>query len=428
MGTPLTGREILIGLKKAAKAAAGSTTVDADSAAGQKVLNVAATTDFAAGETVKIGADTAREEYGVINTIQAGESLTLHDNLTYTHTLVQADPVVNDVVWRYAHPCGAGDGILIKSESVKQTIEELLDDSLGLDFIQRTDPGKIEASGALEAFLRYEGLDVAIALAMGVAGTPSQQGGTAAWANAYTLKDDLTGYFATLAMLKKSDKVFEYPSVKLHGFKISGEMNAPLTISLSGIANKLVLASTINTAATMAAIDYPDKGNRIIFNKDATFKMNDKSGAALDDSNKIYPASVELTFARQIEGDLTAGHEDINEPDENNVPEAMLTLNFPRYNDANHAFFTDWEAFTEKKMEIYFKGPLIATTYYYELKISMPCLKVINPDAAIGGPGKIPATLSLRLLGTDTAPEGMTGITLPFQIDVQNKRTTDPLA
>jgi len=328
--------------------------------------------------------------------------------------------------WGTAAACGANDGVLIKSESLKQTIEELLDNSLGLAFIQRTDAGKIEASGGLEAFLRYEGLDVAIALIMGVAGDPTLLD-TTAYSNSYTLATNLAGLFATIAMLKKSDKVHEYPSVKLHGFKISGEMNAPLTISLSGIADELELASAINTYATMANITYPDKGNRVIMNSDATFKINDESGAALGDGDKIYPASFELSFNRPVGGDHLVGSTTIDEPGGTDFPEATVTLNFPRYNDANHVFFTDWEAFTRKKMEIYFKGALIEATYYYELKISIPNCKVVNPDAAIGGPGKIPATLSLRLLGTDTAPLGMTGITKPFQIDVQNKRDTDPL-
>ena len=72
-----------------------STTVDQDSAAAQKVLNVAATTDFLAGEIVVIGRGTAREEIKIINTVQDGISLTMTENLAYEHTAVQADAVEN---------------------------------------------------------------------------------------------------------------------------------------------------------------------------------------------------------------------------------------------------------------------------------------------------------------------------------------------
>lgn len=330
--------------------------------------------------------------------------------------------------WRTAVAGGANDGLLILSEGFKPIIEHLNDDSAGLPFIQRTDQGKIVTTGSMEAYMRYEGLDVLLALIMGTAGTPAQQAATAAYINSYVMADNLSGLFATLAMLKKSDKVFEYPSVKLHQFGLSGEMNAPVKITSEGIANLLELASVVNTSATMANITYPDKGNRIIMNKDAHFWLNDESDDALDSGDSIYPASFELGFNRPMEADLVASKEDVDEPIGEDFPEPTLTLNFPRYNDANHAFFTDWEALTRKKLEIYFKGLQIEDTYYYEFKLSFPNLKVIDPEAPISGPGKIPVSLSFKVLGTDTAPTGMSGITKPFQIDVQNKRTTDPLA
>lgn len=70
-------------------------TVDADSAAAQKVLNVASTNGMLAGASVVIDPfDTgSRQEVGVIDTVQAGVSITLVGNLTYTHTALQADDV-----------------------------------------------------------------------------------------------------------------------------------------------------------------------------------------------------------------------------------------------------------------------------------------------------------------------------------------------
>jgi len=330
--------------------------------------------------------------------------------------------------WGTAIACGANDGILITAESLSQTIEELLDDSAGLAFIQRTDQGKIDVAGNIEAYLRYEGLDVTLALIMGTAGAPSVQGETAAYTNSYVMADALTGLFATIAIKKKSDKVWEFPSVKLNGFTIAFAMNGPSKLTLNAIPDQLKLDSVTNTTATLADLTYPDKGNRIIMNANSTFKINDEDGAALADGDKVYPTGGELSFTRPVAGDHKAGSDYIDEPAADGHPEAMLTLNFPRYNDANHAFFENWIADTRKKGELYFKGALIEDTYYYEFRVSMPNMKVVNPEAAISGPAKIPSTLKFRLLGTDSAPTGMDGITKPFQIDVQNKRTTDPLA
>lgn len=70
-----------------------ATTVDVDSAAGQKVLSVAATAGAIAGDSIIINVGGVRAEIHEINTVQAGVSLTLIDNLIYAHTLAQADAV-----------------------------------------------------------------------------------------------------------------------------------------------------------------------------------------------------------------------------------------------------------------------------------------------------------------------------------------------
>ena len=70
-----------------------STTVDVDSAVDQKVLSIASTTGFTKGGHVIIGEGTVRQEIQLIGSVQAGVSLTMFENLTYTHTSAQADVV-----------------------------------------------------------------------------------------------------------------------------------------------------------------------------------------------------------------------------------------------------------------------------------------------------------------------------------------------
>jgi hypothetical protein len=71
------------------------TTVDAESALGQKVVNVTATTNLLAGETICVGF-AANCEVCVIASVQAGVSLTTVENLTKTH--VANETVTNCVV------------------------------------------------------------------------------------------------------------------------------------------------------------------------------------------------------------------------------------------------------------------------------------------------------------------------------------------
>lgn len=83
-----------------------TTTVDADSASGQKVLNVAATTSFRIYDRIDIDPTGVGggQEFGFIVTIQAGISVTLLANLTNTHIAVQADTV--QVANRYTESFG----------------------------------------------------------------------------------------------------------------------------------------------------------------------------------------------------------------------------------------------------------------------------------------------------------------------------------
>jgi len=77
-------------------AAAVSTTVDTDSASGQKTLQVASSTGFAAGDMVLIGGGTAREEWARISkVVGASHDLVMDRNLEYSHTAAQADTVRN---------------------------------------------------------------------------------------------------------------------------------------------------------------------------------------------------------------------------------------------------------------------------------------------------------------------------------------------
>lgn len=74
----------------------GDTTVDADVAQGARVLSVAATTNFAIGDLIYIGAtDGTRGEFAKVVAIDAGVSLTVDADLINAHTAAQADVVFN---------------------------------------------------------------------------------------------------------------------------------------------------------------------------------------------------------------------------------------------------------------------------------------------------------------------------------------------
>jgi hypothetical protein len=71
-----------------------STTVSVDSASGQKILTVASTAGFKRGQKINIDQGGARDEIVTILYIKNGNDFRLKENLTFTHTAVQADVVV----------------------------------------------------------------------------------------------------------------------------------------------------------------------------------------------------------------------------------------------------------------------------------------------------------------------------------------------
>ncbi|MBL4901107.1 MAG: hypothetical protein JKY62_00455 [Desulfocapsa sp.] len=329
--------------------------------------------------------------------------------------------------WHTPVVCGQADGLLLLSDGIKATIDSELDDSAGQAWVNEADPGLTNVSGSPEGYMRYEGFDTILALICGITGVPVTVSGGAAYSNSYKLSSNIDGFFGTLAMLKLTNVVHEIPSAKIHGFKISGEMNKPLKISVDLIGDTLDRASSVNTAATMAGVTIPDKKNRILMNKDTVFRMNNQSAQALAEGDKLHPSSFELTFTRPMDAEATAGQEGVDEPADNGFPTATLTLKFPRYNAITDAYFDDWESYMSQKMDITFTGHEIETGNNYMFRLLLPHLKIDNPEAAVSGAGKIPFSMTMNILGAASAPAGMTGLVQPLQIDVVNTRTTDPL-
>lgn len=325
--------------------------------------------------------------------------------------------------WGIAAACGANDGVLLAADTLKKSVKDHIDDSLGLAFAESRDPGEIKCEGALKAFMRYDGLDVPIALAMGDAGAPVQQGATQAYANTIRLKADIDGLFATIAV-NKAINVFEYPSAKITGFTIKAETGGPVEIEFDAVCDNEAVDSTVNTLAGFNGVTWPEKSNRVLMSH-ASFRMNDFSGAALSDGDRIYPSSFELSFKRKLKADYVIGGQNkIIEPANDGLPEIRLKLRFPRYTSITYLSALGSDG--RKKMDMTFTGALIESPYYRQFKLSMPHLALINAEAATSK-GRIVHPLEFSCLAAQTAPSGMAGILMPFQVDVVNKRSANPL-
>lgn len=91
------------------------TTVDVISNSGQKVLSVAATADFSAGDTVFIYFGTTRYEQNEVDTVQAGVSLTMVSNLANTYQ-------VGDAVCKYPGWINLESNVTIGTDAVNYKV------------------------------------------------------------------------------------------------------------------------------------------------------------------------------------------------------------------------------------------------------------------------------------------------------------------
>ena len=334
--------------------------------------------------------------------------------------------VKKGAAWNTAVACGAGDGVLVLPHSIKKSRENNLDDSLGLGHSKSADPDVISVEGSIPGYLRYEGLDLLIALLMGATGgAPAQQAATTAYQQTFTFANELEGLYATVANLLNT-MVEEFPSVKVMGMKITGEVGKPLGFEFTVIADDLVEGSATNTVATMANVTFPENANRVLFSQ-GVWRLNLASGAGLaSPGDVIKPSAFELTIDRPHAGQHGAGttQDVIDEPSAEEVPKITLKLTFPRLADNTH--FVAWDVGAAYKGDIIFTGAEIEAPYDYLLKLEFPNLVYQDVDSP-KDQGAVPNEVMFDVIGATAAPTGM-AVTDPLLITSINTKTTDVLA
>ena len=330
--------------------------------------------------------------------------------------------------WGTAVVCGANNGIVILPANIKRDAPIDIDDSMGNLFSKYGTQGPLKVEGDIPLYLRYDGLDMLLAMYMGTAGAPTLQG-SGAYANTYKVKTLLDGLFFTYIKNMKN-YIDEYGSVKITGIIIKSEVGKALQVSLQVICQNKVVSSTTNTTSTFANVTWFEEQNRVRFSE-GVFRMNTQSGGALSGGDTVYPSAFEFTSKRKMAGAYSGqylsalGQELIDEPLGDGTMESTLKLTFPRHTSSSS--ISDLVTDARKKMDITFTGALIGGSYYRQFKLQYPHLQLKNVDP-VDVQGNIKEPLEFIVHGCASAPTGMTGLTDPFWISVINRLSTDPLA
>jgi len=327
--------------------------------------------------------------------------------------------------WGTAVAVGASDGMLIETDGGLERKQPYIPaKELDTPVTMEGDLGPVDPVDFAPVFaMRYSpgALGMLIAQLFGTAGTPAQQGETAAYKHTVQWADSIMGKFSTV-VCERPGKIFEVAGAKPHKLAFS-VADGLLKGTLSIRGNTLIDNSGVNGATQVDALTYADRGNRVFF-KQIAVKMNAESGGDVASETALEVKTTNVEYDRPIDGEIVGGALNILEPADGPHPNFKIKLEFPRSNSINQAFFSTFLAETEQKLLLAFTGAEAATGYNYSLKLFFPRVRIVAYNCPLGD--VVPA--SIELVGEEAAanPTGMDHAR-PY-IELVNLRATDYLA
>ena len=318
-----------------------------------------------------------------------------------------AGVIKSDQDWGTAKAIAAAGGILIDSDgglSRSQAYHPANESDT--TFVKEGDLGPVDpVDFSPEFFMRYDpgGIGILMAQLFGVAGNPNALG-NGVYGHTFQWDPENDGEFATFA-IERANKIFEVPSAKPMSLDFSvsdGFLRG--VIGLRG--DTLINSGTENEATEMDALTYADRTNRIKFSQ-MSFKMNDQSAGAVSGEDVLEVSDFSAHYERPMDGLHGAGSASIIQPKQNGQPIITVTLNFPRMNDTNAAYFANFIAETEKKLRIYASGAIAGTggSIPFSMQLRFPRMRIIPPvDYAFDE--IVPATIQLQAEEAAAKPSG----------------------
>ena len=328
--------------------------------------------------------------------------------------------------WGTAEALGAGFGMLIDSDGglVRSQAYQPTNEA-DTTFPYEGDLGPVDpVDFSPEFFMRYDpsAIGVLIALLFGTAGSPSAIGNDV-YSHTFQWATENDGEFATFCVERMS-KIFEVQSAKPYSLDFSiSDGFVRGTIGLRG--NNLINTSAVNTATQIDALTYADRDNRMKFSQ-ATIWMNDQSGGAVSSETALQVSDLSVHYERPMDGLHAAGSAGIIEPNQNGQSIVTATLNFPRMNAVNNAYFADFIAETEKKLRIKFAGAVAGSggAVPFSMQLRFPRMRIINIDYPLEE--IVPGAITLQ---AEEATSNPTGEDFPLpHIYLTNEATADYIA
>lgn len=341
--------------------------------------------------------------------------------------------------WGTAVALGAGDGLKITSETISEGIpEEIKDENVGDSLSQGTYQGNVTVAGNMNLGVRYQGIERLLAMFCAADVVTEVEAGLV-YLHSMIFQPSNVGKFMTVAFDKGTAAVplpHEYPTAKLAQIEL-GHADGKLMFTPGWVPNRCERNAPTNNGAAIRAATFPTLNLLALFNQlDFYFKLITGAEGNLVAGDKLKVAECKFSANRQIKGDhVSSSGGEIDEPDTDGLPEASLTLNFPRYSAALDALIKPAQIVQTDRLPLPYKaqavwtGPLITGTaaankYLFAIDLPRITIRKAPPNAANPG-SKVPIQMEMSVSTPQAAANGsdwawvVAGST-PFRIRVQN--------
>lgn len=315
------------------------------------------------------------------------------------------------------NPVAVDKYMTILNESILK--ENLLqyDLSLGESFIECMDLNNISCVGNIETYLHYfenaenNSLLWFLCYAMGNNNISILDVDTGK--RVIELSNNLNGMIFTLA-IDKVVAIHEFPSIKIDGFRIYGDMNNIIRIEFNIIANNRNVNSVINTSALLDSLSYYQiiEANKFIpYSLNMAEILIGDYGSSL---NQYGISNIDFRYLKGLSYDYVAsGNNESIEPIEDKEPEITFDIIMPYY--SMKKFIEDYDLHTMKYGKLIFYGKTINSNYYNKFTLNMYKMKIINESDIINNLGLQPLKLKFVLLNDDLQGKR------PFDIEIIGK-------
>ncbi len=337
---------------------------------------------------------------------------------------------------------GAGDLRFIDNDGLvsSHAVEQLVQSSTTMPFPQDINVGRETLAGNLTEKLRFQGFDYIFAAILGNAQTKT--GGGPYDMKVYTAAE-INDLIYTHVVKMATDEVYEVPSVKLHGYSMSGEFGQVINIDTSAIGSVLLKtsdAAITNTITDINQVTVDDnvKKNTVVWDANSEMLLQLEStvvtnGALAAGTDEIFMQSFTHSFDRPMDSVYNgeAGNRGINEPKGNDDPTIMFNFDLFEYTTVTTATApgpTGTQLKGWLNSDVYLSGRFkLARSANFEFYIWMPRMKITSCGPAITSKERIVTPVECQVLKSDLDPGTLGMADANLYLQIVNQESSDPV-